>query len=57
LIEDINMGELHGPFFWGFLLVFGAMTHLPVRRSKDEARFFLPRALPRYRMASGGRAA
>jgi hypothetical protein len=40
-----------------FLPVFGAVMYLLVRRSKDEARFFLPRALPRYRMTSGGRAA
>jgi hypothetical protein len=69
LIEDINMGELQGLFFWGFLLAFGAAMYLLVPQSKDEAGFFhcrssfssagffLPLALPRYRITSAGSAA
>ena len=34
------MGEWQGLFFWGFLLVFGAVMYLVVPRSKDEAGFF-----------------
>jgi len=57
LIEDIYMGELDGLFFWGFLLVFGAVMDLLVPRSEDEAGLFLPHALPPCRMTSAGRAA
>jgi hypothetical protein len=48
------MSELQGLFFWGFLLAFGVVMYLIVASSKDEAGFFLPLALPRYRPASSG---
>ncbi|MGE0290483.1 MAG: hypothetical protein AB7P16_29725 [Bradyrhizobium sp.] len=34
------MNELQGLFFWGFLLLFGAVMYLVVPRSSDEAGFF-----------------
>ena len=34
------MSELQGLFFWGFLLIFGAMMYVVVPSSKDEAGFF-----------------
>ncbi|WP_291986289.1 sodium:solute symporter [Candidatus Accumulibacter sp. ACC007] len=34
------MNELHGLFFWGFLLLFGAVMYLISPRSSDAAGFF-----------------
>ncbi len=34
------MSELQGLFFWGFLIVFGAVMYLVVPKSGDEAGFF-----------------
>ncbi|MDE2371923.1 MAG: hypothetical protein KGN16_23340 [Burkholderiales bacterium] len=34
------MNPLQGPFFWGFLLVFGLVMYLVVPRSRNEGGFF-----------------